>query len=54
MHSERVGNISAKIAERLGFDDERMNKIRTAGYLHDIGKIGIAENIIKVTSNNYL
>ena len=46
MHSERVGNISAKIAERLGFDDERMNKIRTAGYLHDIGKIGIAENIL--------
>jgi len=46
MHSERVGNISAKIAETIGFDVESTNKIRTAGYLHDIGKIGIAENIL--------
>ena len=46
MHSERVGNISAKIAEALGFDVESTNKIRTAGYLHDIGKIGIPENIL--------
>ena len=45
-HSERVGNISAKIAERLGFDEERKNKIRTAGYLHDIGKIGVPENVL--------
>ena len=46
LHSERVGNISSKIAEALGFDMESTNKIRTAGYLHDIGKIGIAENIL--------
>ena len=46
MHSERVGNISAKIAETSGFDVESTNKIRTAGYLHDIGKIGIPENIL--------
>jgi len=45
-HSERVGNISAKIAETIGFDVESTNKIRTAGYLHDIGKIGIPENIL--------
>ena len=46
MHSERVGNISAAIAEKLGFEKERINKIRVAGCLHDIGKIGIPENIL--------
>ena len=46
LHSERVGNISAAIAKELGFDKERINKIRVAGFLHDIGKIGIPENIL--------
>jgi len=46
LHSERVGNISAAIAEALGFDKERVNKIRVAGWLHDIGKIGIPENLL--------
>ena len=50
MHSERVGNISAAIAEKLGFEKERVNKIRVAGCLHDIGKIGIPENILNKTS----
>lgn len=45
-HSERVGSISAAIAEKLGFDKEHVNKIRVAGFLHDIGKIGIPENIL--------
>lgn len=46
MHSVRVGNISAAIAENMGFDAENVNKIRVAGYFHDIGKIGIPENIL--------
>jgi len=46
MHSERVGNISAAISEALGFDKERVNKIRVAGWLHDIGKIGIPESVL--------
>lgn len=45
-HSERVGNISAAIAEMLGFDTEHVNKIRVAGFLHDIGKIGIPESLL--------
>ena len=51
MHSERVGNISALIAERLGFDKEHVNIIRVAGWLHDIGKIGIPENILNKESD---
>ncbi|MBP8639679.1 MAG: PAS domain S-box protein [Oscillospiraceae bacterium] len=50
LHSERVGNISAAIAKELGFDKERINKIRVAGFLHDIGKIGIPENILNKKS----
>ncbi|NCB75072.1 MAG: PAS domain S-box protein [Clostridia bacterium] len=46
MHSERVGDISAAIAEKMGFSAENVNRIRVAGYLHDIGKIGIPENLL--------
>ncbi|MGE0003729.1 MAG: PAS domain S-box protein [Candidatus Izemoplasmatales bacterium] len=45
-HSLRVGKLSARLAETLGFDTPEVNRIRTAGYLHDIGKIGIQENIL--------
>ncbi len=50
LHSERVGNISALIAENLGFDTERIDKIRVAGWLHDIGKIGIPEYVLNKES----
>ena len=51
MHSERVGNISAAIAEKLGFDQEHIDKIRVAGWLHDIGKIGIPESLLNKKGN---
>ncbi|PKM72946.1 MAG: hypothetical protein CVU91_07950 [Firmicutes bacterium HGW-Firmicutes-16] len=50
MHSERVGNISAMLAEKLGIDKEHVNKIRVGGWLHDIGKIGIPENVLNKES----
>ena len=46
MHSERVGNTAALIGEWMGLSEEKTNMIRIAGYLHDIGKIGIPENIL--------
>jgi putative two-component system response regulator len=45
-HSERVTNIAVKIAEELGLSDKEMEKIRLAGLLHDIGKIGVREDIL--------
>ena len=45
-HSQRVGDISAKIGKLMGFDELQINRIKTAGYFHDIGKIGIEENIL--------
>jgi diguanylate cyclase (GGDEF)-like protein/PAS domain S-box-containing protein/putative nucleotidyltransferase with HDIG domain len=46
MHSERVGNTAASIAEWMGLSEEKVNLIRIAGYLHDIGKIGIPETLL--------
>lgn len=45
-HSERVGDICEKIAIQMGYKTEMINKIRTAGYFHDIGKIGIDESLL--------
>ena len=45
-HSTTVMKYSMKIAEAMGLTDEEVETIKYAGLLHDIGKIGISENII--------
>jgi len=45
-HSERVGVICEAIATKLQWDRQLIDKIRVAGFLHDIGKIGIEEEIL--------
>jgi putative two-component system response regulator len=45
-HSARVADLSASVAAHLGRPDEEIEYIRTAGRLHDIGKIGIREEIL--------
>src|SRR3954452_1043297 len=45
-HSQTVGRLSALIAKALGYDDARVERIRLAGMLHDIGKIGISDCIL--------
>src|SRR3954453_1940646 len=45
-HSQTVGRLAAMIATGLGFDDARVERIRLAGILHDIGKIGIPDWIL--------
>ncbi len=50
-HSERVALISRWIAERLAerepLEEEQIHKIYLAGLLHDIGKIGIDESVLR-------
>jgi HD-GYP domain-containing protein (c-di-GMP phosphodiesterase class II) len=50
-HSERVAFISRWIAERLGeqepMAEELIHKIYLAGLLHDIGKMGIDESVLR-------
>ncbi|MBE0612830.1 MAG: PAS domain S-box protein [Burkholderiales bacterium] len=45
-HERQVGKIAAAIGAELGFDAQRMEGLRVAGYLHDIGKITIPAEIL--------
>jgi HD-GYP domain-containing protein (c-di-GMP phosphodiesterase class II) len=46
-HSERVSRFSIAIAQRMGLPDDEIEKIRISALLHDVGKIGIDDNILK-------
>lgn len=45
-HSGRVAEYAAEIARRMGKSQEEQEKIYTMGLVHDIGKIGVSEEII--------
>jgi diguanylate cyclase (GGDEF)-like protein/putative nucleotidyltransferase with HDIG domain len=45
-HSETVGRYAEAIARELGFDAEKVERVRVAGVLHDVGKIGIPDRIL--------
>ncbi len=45
-HSGRVASYSREIAKRLGYDEEMQDEIYIMGLLHDIGKIGVSDQII--------
>lgn len=46
-HSSRVSEYSVMIAKRLGFDSEECERLRQTALLHDIGKIGIPDSVLK-------
>jgi diguanylate cyclase (GGDEF)-like protein len=46
MHSQRVAFYAATVASAMGVSDERVESIRMAGLLHDVGKIGIRDEIL--------
>jgi HD-GYP domain-containing protein (c-di-GMP phosphodiesterase class II) len=46
LHSQRVAFYAATLAVSLGLPPERVDMIRTAGVLHDVGKIGITDGIL--------
>ena len=45
-HANRVKEYSVKLAEAMKLSDNKIKNIETAAILHDIGKIGISENIL--------
>lgn len=45
-HSERVGKYSEIIAAELGWDEDHVEGVAIAGYLHDVGKLVVDRNII--------
>ena len=45
-HSERVTRYAIAIARQMSCSETQIESLRTVGYLHDIGKIGIADGIL--------
>ncbi|MHC4563359.1 MAG: diguanylate cyclase [Planctomycetota bacterium] len=46
-HSENVTHYSVHIAQTLGIADEDISVIRRAAHIHDVGKIGIPDHILR-------
>jgi HD-GYP domain-containing protein (c-di-GMP phosphodiesterase class II) len=46
-HLDRVAKYSLIIGRHMGLDDEDLNILRDAARLHDIGKIGISDEVLK-------
>ena len=49
-HSEDVARYAVFLAQRMGLDDETQRTIQLAGLLHDIGKIGIPDVVLRKPS----
>jgi putative nucleotidyltransferase with HDIG domain len=45
-HTRRVAEMTVRLAEKIGFDEEQMPHVRRGALLHDIGKIGIPDAIL--------
>ncbi len=46
-HSDDVARYAAFLAGRIGLDEATIATIRTAGLLHDVGKIGIPDSVLR-------
>jgi diguanylate cyclase (GGDEF)-like protein/putative nucleotidyltransferase with HDIG domain len=46
-HSETVGRYAEMMARELGLPEQRVGRVRLAGLLHDIGKVGVPETILQ-------
>ena len=46
-HTGRVAAVAVALAERLGYEGEALEAIEIGALLHDIGKIGIPEQILR-------
>ena len=46
-HSARVAQYAVILAKELGLTEEGINKIRIAATLHDVGKIGVEDRVLK-------
>lgn len=46
-HSENVSRYSVAIATELGWESDRLELLRVAGLLHDVGKIGVRDSTLR-------
>ncbi len=56
-HSERVAYLASALARKCGISEEGAERIRIAGLVHDVGKIGVPESVLckpgKLTSAEF-
>lgn len=56
-HSFRVAKYSMAIARELGYPEENISEIEMSAYMHDLGKIGVSETVLrkpgKLTSEEF-
>ena len=45
-HCDRLSQLAAHLGEHVGLDAEAVKALRRAGYLHDIGKIGVPDAVL--------
>ena len=50
-HARRVAIYARRVATRIGLSPAEVDNIRLGGLLHDIGKIGLSEQILNNTHN---
>ena len=57
-HSARVAQYAAVLAREMGMSEEEIDQIRTAGILHDVGKVGVADAVLlkpaRLTDDEFL
>ncbi len=46
-HSRRVAMLAVRFSEAIGLDPERSRQLETAALLHDVGKIGVADAVLR-------
>ena len=46
-HSQRVSDMALEVSKILGLDEHLCEKIHIAAHLHDIGKIGVPDAVLK-------
>ncbi len=50
-HAAKVAEYATAIATQMGFDAARVEQVRQAGFLHDVGKLGIPDSILHKPSS---
>ncbi len=52
-HGEQVARLAARLAEELELAPEQVEQIRYAGYLHDIGKVGVPSSLLNRSRDRF-
>ncbi|MFW5790748.1 MAG: HD-GYP domain-containing protein [Bacillota bacterium] len=45
-HSQRMQELAVRFGDKIGLDNEEINKLKMLAYLHDIGKVNISKEIL--------